>query len=144
MALPISFAKNPSVRIPPTAKKPSIFTDQYPPAAALERRDDVSCYHSGWPASRETLATAIDDFCDEVGVSGLRKNDNQEKTMTVNGVRVILSIHAKGCDAIDQDLKCKSILRRPVDECNTDGENWKQGGTVEAECATWRVDPEYN
>ncbi|KAK4499631.1 hypothetical protein PRZ48_010149 [Zasmidium cellare] len=106
--------------------------------ATLQRRDNVICYNQGYSRSRETLVTAIDKFCDELDADqALWKNKYRENTFDT----VFVSVTPKQCKAIDKPRECKIIMRQPVDGCNTDSANIKQGGTVDTSCATWRVDP---
>jgi len=36
---------------------------------------------------------------------------------------------------------CEGVMRRMIDECDTNRENRKQGGRVVGDCLTWRLDP---
>lgn len=44
-------------------------------------------------------------------------------------------------DGASSTDECGRILRRPTDECDTEGVDKKTGGTVESNCANWRIDP---
>ena len=58
-------------------------------------------------------------------------------------VEVVTSLEIKpGCQWQANENICGRELRQVVDKCNTDGENRKQGGWMENNCAKWRVDPQ--
>ncbi|GAB7327982.1 hypothetical protein MBLNU13_g00044t1 [Cladosporium sp. NU13] len=38
------------------------------------------------------------------------------------------------------DALCPTMLRKPVDNCNTEGENNKKGGKYDDQCATWTLE----
>ncbi|KAK4507058.1 hypothetical protein PRZ48_000792 [Zasmidium cellare] len=104
--------------------------------------EGVHCYNSGVMMNRTVLIAAIDPFCDQLfHDGGLFRNDAAEQAVPEGAHHIIVSAQPKGCSAIDADLMCKVLLRLPIDDCNTEGVGFKQGGTVETECAIWRVDP---
>ena len=37
--------------------------------------------------------------------------------------------------------ECGRILRRAIDECDQSSTEFKQGGTIESNCAKWNIDP---
>jgi hypothetical protein len=47
-----------------------------------------------------------------------------------------------GCEWYVDENECGRELRKPIDQCNTDGENRKQGGTMKNNCVEWRIDPQ--
>lgn len=93
------------------------------------------------------MVSTIDDFCKKH--AGRKLEDGKEimDTWALTSARkIVVSAKAKdGCRVIiggsNKGDGCKRVLRRAVDECDTSGENDKQGGTVESDCAFWRIDP---
>ncbi|KAJ7579397.1 hypothetical protein C8J56DRAFT_964031 [Mycena floridula] len=72
----------------------------------VSRGEAVSCYGSGVTASRAPLIDAIGQFCNA---------DSQPININIE----LKSVN--GCQFI-ADGNCGRLLRRPVDECNTNGE----------------------
>ncbi|KIJ47023.1 hypothetical protein M422DRAFT_249334 [Sphaerobolus stellatus SS14] len=104
----------------------------------------VSCYNFGTKADRAPSISAIDDFCSRV--IGRQVNNGQTVSMRYNyGAFTILVSGAaiNGCNFVI-DGNCNRLLRKPLDGCNTKGENGKQGGTVTDLCGQWRYDPGSN
>jgi hypothetical protein len=55
----------------------------------------------------------------------------------INGCK--FSMGGKGANQ-----ECGRILRRAIDECDQSSTDFKQGGTIESNCAQWRIDPNVN
>ncbi|KIJ46978.1 hypothetical protein M422DRAFT_249257 [Sphaerobolus stellatus SS14] len=90
----------------------------------------VSCYNFGTRADRAPSTSAIDDFCSHV--NGRQVNNGQSVSMCYNyGAFTILVSGAaiNGCNFM-VDGNCNRLLRKPLDECNTSGENGKQFSTL--------------
>ncbi|KIJ25528.1 hypothetical protein M422DRAFT_273524 [Sphaerobolus stellatus SS14] len=116
------------------------------PASLSERvgAEVVSCYNFGTRTDRAPSISAIDDFCRRV--NGRQVNNGQSVSMRYNfGALTILVSGAaiNGCNFV-VDGNCNRLLRKPLDECNTSGENGKQGGIVTDLCGQWRYDPGSN
>ncbi|KIJ25527.1 hypothetical protein M422DRAFT_256294 [Sphaerobolus stellatus SS14] len=104
----------------------------------------VSCYNFGTRADHAPSIFAIDDFCRHV--NGGQVNNGQSVSMRYNfGAFTILVSGAaiNGCNFV-VDGNCNILLREPLDECNTSGENGKQGGIVTNLCGQFRYDPGSN
>ncbi|KIJ34466.1 hypothetical protein M422DRAFT_263429 [Sphaerobolus stellatus SS14] len=104
----------------------------------------VSCYNFGIRAGRASSISAIDDFCRRY--NGRRVDNEQSVSHRYGfGSFTILPSGAaiNGCNFVI-DGNCNRLLRKPLDECNTSGENGKQGGIVANLCGQWRYDPGSN
>jgi len=114
----------------------------------LEKRQGtevVTCYDDGTMADRAPLVSVIDDWCNNHAI-GTQVSNGQtiwarynygSFTVLVSGASV------NGCSFI-VDGNCNRLLREPVDQCNTDGVNGKQGGFETDLCGQWRIDPGSN
>ncbi|KAJ7580362.1 hypothetical protein C8J56DRAFT_961413 [Mycena floridula] len=79
----------------------------------VSRGEAVSCYGSGVTASRAPLIDAIGQFCNAVIGRHFGPNADSYTDIELKSVN--------GCQFI-ADGNCGRLLRRPVDECNTNGE----------------------
>ncbi|KAF7307902.1 Glycoside hydrolase family 55 protein [Mycena kentingensis (nom. inval.)] len=106
--------------------------------------EQVQCYNTGTKADRASIVSYIDDFCFDL--KGRTVNNGRVFTTRYNSgtFTVLISGAAiNGCSFV-VDNNCARLLRLPVDSCNTDGVNDKQGGVVTDSCGQWRVDPGSN
>ncbi|KAF8960455.1 hypothetical protein BDZ97DRAFT_1833766 [Flammula alnicola] len=105
----------------------------------------VSCYNEGTAADRAPIISVIDDWCDNYAIGTFVSNgetiwaryDYGTFTVLVSGEAI------NGC-TFTVDGNCNRLLREPVDQCNTSGENGKQGGFETDLCGQWRTDPGSN
>ncbi|KAJ7618225.1 hypothetical protein B0H17DRAFT_1219982 [Mycena rosella] len=114
----------------------------------------VDCYDSGYAADRAPVVAAIDTFCNQHAGTTLQPGQRIDAIPTYTTtnwagrhylVYLTLSVEAiNGCTAVIPG-DCWWMMRRPVDECDTSGENDKQasftGGNVRDSCLKYRVDP---
>ncbi|KAF2661571.1 glycoside hydrolase family 18 protein [Lophiostoma macrostomum CBS 122681] len=120
----------------PTAKSPNFDNDQ------------IKCYNSGQWTKRARMVNAADSFCDGVQENyqhlsaGMSLNATQTFSLCcgeVTGVKLYTYLLIKdGCEWAVSNSTCKTEMRKMIDQCDEDGENRKQGGTIEGDCI---VDP---
>lgn len=136
---------------PPPAPKPP--PDPEPPSPNRDT-ESVDCYNSGALVGRGDSIKAVNDFCSRfAGVVLDDSRSDGERTLekTYGGVcagalgcfdEVDVSVTViNGCRFKMDENECGRILRRPVDECDTSSTRFKQGGTVNGNCALWVFDP---
>jgi len=105
---------------------------------ALER---VTCYNAGTKVDRAPSIASIDDFCRSVIGRRVTPGETVACRYEWGGFTILVSGRAiNGCSWVI-DANCYRLLRKPLDECNTSGENGKQGGYVTDICGEWRYDP---
>jgi hypothetical protein len=126
----------------------------------------VHCYDSGQFINRGLAIEALEYFCDDFeGVVLDASMPNTRRTLSNNGygvhcigehgsiggcfVEVQISVTVKnGCrfqmEGKGANQECGRILRRIIDQCDTTSTEFKQGGTLESNCASWRFDPNNN
>ncbi|RDB27144.1 hypothetical protein Hypma_004599 [Hypsizygus marmoreus] len=111
---------------------------------ALQGPEYVTCYNSGTRVDRAPSISSIDDFCRRNFGAGLAPGQTVALRYYWGSFTILLSAQAiNGCSwSVDGD--CHRLLRKPLDECNTSGENGKQGGYVTDVCGQWRYDPGSN
>ncbi|KAH9479031.1 hypothetical protein JR316_0007605 [Psilocybe cubensis] len=105
----------------------------------------VTCYDTGTQVDRAPATSVIDDWCNNHAIGQVVKNgaiiwaryNYGSFTILVSGQAI------NGC-SFKVDSNCNRLLRLPVDRCNTDGENGKQGGFETDLCGSWRFDPGSN
>ncbi|KAG7086819.1 hypothetical protein E1B28_002741 [Marasmius oreades] len=97
----------------------------------------VSCYNVGTKSDRTPFVAAIDQWAAEIienpplanrKVIGTTLHDGQEVSTVFEFGAVDYWLSAKainGC-SFTIDSNCNRLLRLPVDQCNTSGENGKQ------------------
>ena len=133
----------------------------------------VSCYNKGMDAGRGVIIQAINYFCYRLkrearGLSGCPPKDEegfeQMPTWPLTGFRqrnlnydhaymhdrILISLDIKeGCEWLFDENECGRYLRLPVDLCNQNTADHKNGGTAEGRigyddktCLVWRVDPQ--
>jgi chitinase len=114
-------------------------------------KDVTKCYDSGQWTRRGRMISAADNFCNnflkgktitEKWNPGTIKQTFDIDSNEVVSVEIIAFVEAKaGCAwKVDVDV-CKGVFRKIIDNCDTNGENRKQGGRVVGDCLTWRLDP---
>lgn len=114
-------------------------------------QNDVSCYDSGENTEHVRMDNAANSFCNIVGDNNgatLRPNFHyaQDFPFSYNGGFGTVTIHISldvfsGCELEFNYDECRRYLGVPVDSCNCGGVDWKQGGVVENNCYSWRIDP---
>ncbi|KAI9798404.1 MAG: hypothetical protein M1833_004798 [Piccolia ochrophora] len=111
--------------------------------------EEVECNSGSW-VNRGEAINALYAFCETYDGTRMTGDDSVLKHWNYgqgNTVDVKISVTVtNGCDFKiegngDDDTECGRILRRTFDECNTDGVNFKRGGTVTSNCAIWALDP---
>ncbi|EAU82431.1 hypothetical protein CC1G_08182 [Coprinopsis cinerea okayama7 len=129
-----------------TAFEESIALEYGESENTLEKRAEVvTCYNVGTKIDRKYAIMAINDFCNVV--MGKYYSNNQEFAIRYTfGNEVPQSFLTSlkpinNCGGFTVDHNCGRLLRLPVDQCNTGGENGKQGGYMTDPCGTWRSDP---
>ncbi|KAL1858931.1 hypothetical protein Daus18300_009801 [Diaporthe australafricana] len=142
-----------SIATPPPAPSPSPPPKPDPPKPD-RNTESVHCYNSGKKASRTYMIDALTSFCN--AASGYTFDDSVDgstKTFDLGGsdckdctLFIYMSITVKnGCrfkvEGPGNNQNCGRILRRIIDECDTSSTEGKQGGTVDDNCSTWRIDP---
>ncbi|OCK73889.1 glycoside hydrolase family 18 protein, partial [Lepidopterella palustris CBS 459.81] len=138
----------------PTATRPPAPPEPPTPQPGTQQ---LHCFNSGNSENRAYMINAIEGFC----TGGRDKNWNELippdgtvsndvfflYSMWVTDKSIIqVSIQAKnGCSFKLQGGSatqyCGKMLRRLVDECNTNDVKYKQGGTLEDNCSLWTMDP---
>ncbi|KAJ6559992.1 hypothetical protein B0H19DRAFT_1260659 [Mycena capillaripes] len=113
----------------------------------------ISCYNTGTAADRAPITSVIDDWCGHVigttvtnGQTIWARYDYGTFTVLVSGAAIngfIGHSEYSSCSWV-VDGNCNRLLREPVDQCNTSGENGKQGGVETDLCGQWRTDPGSN
>ncbi|RDB20718.1 hypothetical protein Hypma_012092 [Hypsizygus marmoreus] len=104
----------------------------------------VTCYNAGTRVDRGPSTSSIDDFCNRFKGQTLSNGQNVANRYDWGTFTILVSAEAiNGC-SFTIDGNCNRLLRKPVDECNTRGENGKQGGFVRDLCGQWRYDPGSN
>ncbi|KAL0633193.1 hypothetical protein Q9L58_007935 [Maublancomyces gigas] len=120
---------------------------------ALQARDNtlearnleyVSCYGFGAGMDRSILISAIDTFCAAVKGQFFGPGHVEHREYIWSSYYIIIEAKAEGSCSFTVNDHCNRLLRMPVDLCNTNGENGKQGGYVYEvpTCGWWRVDPQ--
>lgn len=137
----------PSPSPPPPPSKPS-------PNPTTE---SLHCYNAGALVDRDDMMKAINSFCDQYEGTTLDATDPDSKQTLAHWVgaacigdgcfdyvSVTLTV-INGCafkvDGSSASDECGRILREAVDRCDTSSTRFKQGGTVESNCAKWLIDP---
>ncbi|RWA12354.1 hypothetical protein EKO27_g2735 [Xylaria grammica] len=154
-----------SIVKPPPPPSPSPEPPEEPPGPNRDT-EQVSCYDSGQRISRALCIEALEYFCDDYeGVVLDATRPGTRRTLSNNGYGVqCIGEHGSigGCFVLVQisvtvkndcrftvggkgpRAECGRIIRRIIDECDTSSTEWKQGGTLESNCASWRFDPNAN
>ncbi len=117
-----------------------------------------SCYNGGQKATNAQLANTARSFCRNLGVEGsvlrnpMRSSGNTNlvkwtnEELPANGqwpIHVYVELAVKpNCQFTVDYAKCERYLRAPIDSCNCEGADGKQGGTMENRCLKWRIDPQ--
>ncbi|KAH9219718.1 pectate lyase superfamily protein-domain-containing protein [Leptodontidium sp. 2 PMI_412] len=104
------------------------------------------CHNSGMKTSHLRLDNAASSFCKDIAKDVLKapykRTMRYEQPGGNTAIMVSLKI-LKECEWPYNYDQCKKYLAVPVDSCNCQGYDSKQGGTVSNNCYTWRMDPEY-
>ena len=107
------------------------------------------CYDSGALTGRGDAIKAVENFCEFYDRTLLddavpeRRNIGGVDEAVGGFVDIVQSVTVRnGCKFEVDRQQCRRIMRRILDECDTTSTRFKQGGTVEDNCATWRLDPQ--
>ncbi|KAK5994507.1 Killer toxin subunits alpha/beta-like protein [Cladobotryum mycophilum] len=116
-------------------------------------QDKVHCYgddlfYAGPTLHRAKAIQVITHFCASIKDATLGPGEYREWTEDFGGSRGIhnkgsmaSSIEIKnGCEWVVDEAECGVELRKPIDRCDTKGENNKSGWTLENNCIRWRMD----
>jgi hypothetical protein len=58
-------------------------------------------------------------------------------------IHVVTELLVKpGCQFIIDYDKCERYMKGPIDSCNCEGSDGKQGGSIENRCYRFKIDPE--
>lgn len=121
-------------------------TDLSTRATTLSARnlEYVSCYGFGASMDRSVLVSAIDAFCGAVIGKYFPPGHVEYREYIWSSYKIIIEAKAEGGCSFTVDNNCSRLLRMPVDMCNTNGVNGKQGGYVYEvpTCGWWRIDPQ--
>lgn len=143
----VTSTSNPTIAPPKPIPTPSPPPNPAPPRP---RRDTETrrCYDSGVLTGRGDAIRAVENFCEYA--AGRTLDDSTLERKSIEGidsavagfVSIVQSITVRnGCKFDVDRQECRRIMRRILDECDTTSTRFKQGGTVEDNCATWRLDP---
>ncbi|KAJ8096269.1 hypothetical protein PM082_011423 [Marasmius tenuissimus] len=114
------------------------------PTSAQIGPEVVSCYNGGTRGNRLAFVTAIDEWCAIINGTNLVNGQEVSTMIAKDGVEYYLFVKAiNGCN-YTIDCNCNRLLRRPVDSCNINDDNGKQGGVLTDSCVEWRADPGRN
>ncbi|KAI6091579.1 hypothetical protein F4821DRAFT_226439 [Hypoxylon rubiginosum] len=158
----------PGETISPAAPTPTPHPPPDPtPPSPNPATESLHCYNSGAQTDRGDMISAVNDFCDfyygtvldasqqnaqhtlnyyydysdPTGGSGL-----ECATIGLCDVDITLSVTVtNGCrftiDGPSPSDECGRIFRQAIDRCDTSSTQYKQGGIITSNCATWRIDP---
>lgn len=113
-------------------------------------KNERKCYDGGRKASHAQLDNAVKSFCNSLGKPGTVFKDSTFKKSLLepsNGgggprLEMVLQFELfEGCQWNWNFDECARYLHVPVDSCNCDGSDGKQGGSVKNNCMNWRLDP---
>ncbi|KAJ7314299.1 hypothetical protein DFH08DRAFT_821655 [Mycena albidolilacea] len=109
----------------------------------------VTCYNEDTQANRAPIIAVIGDFCSQVIGITINNGATVYNRYSYGYYTVLVSAEAiDGLTGPNLFLfpavpygNCGRLLRLPVDQCDTSGENGKHGGFETDACGQWRVDP---
>ncbi|KAI1371648.1 glycoside hydrolase family 55 protein [Hypoxylon crocopeplum] len=114
-------------------------------------QNKLNCYNSGENTEHIRMDNAANSFCNSVGDPEVVWPELFAHSMDLafpdNGglgfvtIKVRLEVK-RDCEWAYDYAECRRYLNVPVDSCNCDGVDWKQGGVVENNCLKWQIDPE--
>ncbi|OTA63183.1 glycoside hydrolase family 55 protein [Hypoxylon sp. EC38] len=114
-------------------------------------KNQLDCYDSGENTEHVRMDNAANSFCNDMGSLGsIAAEDfvhSREYPFDTNGglgyVTIKIRLEVKhDCEWLYNYDECREYLDVPVDSCNCNGVDGKQGGTVENNCLKWQIDPE--
>ncbi|KAF1997002.1 glycoside hydrolase family 18 protein [Amniculicola lignicola CBS 123094] len=142
---------------PPTSSPPP----PPEPPKPNPKTEKVNCYNSGATVTRGMMIDALNAFCD--WAEGTVLDASKPNTLRTMNNEPGFGAHCMCCDLGCFDMihisltvingckftvggkgnnqECGRILRRAIDECDESSTEFKQGGTIESNCAQWRIDP---
>lgn len=155
-----------SIALPPPPPTESPEPDPEPPGPNPDT-EKVHCFDSGAIVTRAMCIDALEAFCDYWEGTTLDATKPGTRRTLDNGngfgahclddfglddwcfaeiwIRVTVKNGCKfkmGGSGANQE--CGRIIRRIIDECGKTSTEFKQGGIVESNCATWFFDPNVN
>ncbi|RDA91604.1 hypothetical protein CP533_4653 [Ophiocordyceps camponoti-saundersi (nom. inval.)] len=119
-------------------------------AVAIPGRNYRECYDGGRKSNHDRLDNSIKSFCNSLGKPGDVLKGKHEKERKYEfpysvgslAMEIVVSLTMfDGCQWTWNFDECSRYLHVPVDSCNCEGVNGKQGGTVANNCLKWRIDP---
>jgi hypothetical protein len=117
------------------------------------QKNTRKCYNSGQWTSHSRMKDAANHLC------GLIKNKRrvgpgqlvqQRWSYTYDesefgSIYIDTSFEVKAdCEFVYTDKECDKYTNVAIDSCSCGGRDHKQGGEVENDCYTWRIDPEHD
>jgi hypothetical protein len=138
-----------------TTSAPATSAQQSPPPKESPREGDprtnkVKCYGSGQKTEHTRIDNTIRDFCNTLGGRGtvLRSPFFSEHTFTLpnsgggTGVKIVTSLTiSNDCQWTWNLDECTRYMEVEADSCNCQGVDGKQGGVLNNDCYSWRMDP---
>ncbi|KAI1452083.1 glycoside hydrolase family 55 protein [Annulohypoxylon moriforme] len=133
-----------TTKVDPPTPEPSPFEHGDP------TKNQLSCYNNGENTEHVRMDSAANSFCNAVlkpgGVAPQNIVVSKSYPFDWNGgigtVSISIQLEVKPkCEWLYSYNECRKYLSVPVDSCNCDGENGKQGGVVENNCLKWTIDP---
>ncbi|KAK4203018.1 pectate lyase superfamily protein-domain-containing protein [Triangularia verruculosa] len=114
------------------------------------------CYDKGQKANNAQMANTARSFCRGLGNEGsvIRNPVGSGRNVVVarnfdlpaNGgwaINIDAELLVKpGCEFIVNYSQCERYMKGPIDSCNCEGADGKQGGHLENRCYRWRLDPQ--
>ena len=139
----------------PSSTKPTSTKPPPPPKKTPDfSKDKKHCYDGlGQWTRRARMIDSADKMCEETlaGKTLTEKWNPGEVKRTysrivseIMQVEIIAFVEIKpgsGCEWKVDVATCKAEFRKIIDQCDEDGENRKQGGTLSGDCVNWRLDP---
>jgi hypothetical protein len=135
----------------PPKPTPQPESEPSPRASSDPGTNEVNCFHSGRKETRIRMANTINSFCNSLGEEGdvlgpRRKEPDGYPLPFSSGQFSTTKIYMRmvikeGCEWRWNLAECQRYLSVPVDSCNCEGIDGKQGGTLSNNCMEWKIDP---
>lgn len=114
------------------------------------KQNKKNCYNYGQPANHAQMDNSVNSFCKAIqfqskGYLGPGYHqDWSSGTFPHSWVEILGSVDVKdGCQWTFNMDECQRYLHVPIDSCSCQGVDVKRGGTVENNCISWYLDPEF-
>ncbi|KAK4951688.1 hypothetical protein LTR66_013818 [Elasticomyces elasticus] len=98
---------------------------------------DLVCLNRGPGFKRADLTSRIDAYCAQHQGWVVKNGYSFVDTQGIHGYHLHIGALGHGGCTWTIDNTCYSQLRKPLDQCNTEGANGKQGGIYTDQCASW-------